>query len=386
MPVETSSDPSPADATRCAAVASALLAHYDATARVFPWRVPPGAALRPDPYRVWLSEVMLQQTTVQAVIPYFETFVRRWPDVAALARADEAAVMAAWAGLGYYARARNLIACARKVTDELGGRFPDTEAGLLALPGVGAYTGAAIAAIAFGRRAVVVDANVERVVARLFAIATPLPQARPAIRAATDAITPDERAGDFAQAMMDLGAGLCTAKAPQCLICPLRRWCAAAALGRGGDFPVKPPKKAKPERTGRVWWLERADGHVWIVRRPATRMLGAMAGLPDTAWDARGGAQRDETHDDGYGAVPPADAGHPPVPGAWVALNRPVTHVFSHFRLSLTVERLTVDEGVMPEGAGQWWPLERIDAAGLPTLFAKVAARLCGDARKETEE
>lgn len=413
MPVETSSELSPADAARRAAVAPALLAHYDATARAFPWRVPPGAALRPDPYRVWLSEVMLQQTTVQAVIPYFETFVRRWPDVAALAHADEAAVMAAWAGLGYYARARNLIACARLVADELGGRFPDTEAGLLALPGVGAYTGAAIAAIAFGRRAVVVDANVERVVARLFAIATPLPQARPTIRAATDAITPDERAGDFAQAMMDLGAGLCTAKAPQCLICPLRRWCAAAALGRGGDFPVKPPKKVKPERAGRVWWLERADGHVWIVRRPGTRMLGGMAGLPDTAWDARGGAQQADARggaqqvtarggaqqadtrggapqtggpDDGVlgdapGASLFADRGQPPVPGAWVALNRPVTHVFSHFRLSLTVERLTVGMGVTPEGAGQWWPLETLDAAGLPTLFAKVAARLRGDAR-----
>lgn len=379
-----------AGAARAAAIAPALLAHYDAHARSFPWRLPPGSAETPDPYRIWLSEVMLQQTTVAAVVPYFEHFTGRWPDVAALAHADESAVMAAWAGLGYYARARNLIACARQVADERGGRFPDEEEGLRALPGVGAYTAAAIAAIAFGRRAVVVDANVERVVSRLFAIETPLPQARPEIRAATDAITPERRAGDFAQAMMDLGAGICTVKAPQCLICPLRPHCAAAALGRGADFPVKPPKKARPERRGRVWWLEREDGHVWIVRRAEKRMLGGMTGLPDTAWDARGGAQSDSARGgaqtDKRRAGVPADrargdmvatgwdAGGPPVPGAWVALNRPVAHVFTHFRLELTVERLVVERGCVPEGEGQWWPLGRIDAAGLPTLFAKVAA------------
>lgn len=343
-------------------VAAALLAHYDRHARVLPWRVPPGSAALPDPYRVWLSEIMLQQTTVAAVIPYYEKFTGRWPDVRALARADTAEVMAAWAGLGYYARARNLVACARVVADERRGRFPDTEEGLRALPGIGAYTAAAIAAIAFARRAVVIDANVERVVARLFAIETPLPQARAAIREAADAITPDARAGDFAQAMMDLGSGICTVKAPQCLLCPLRWHCAARADGRPEAFPVKPPKKEKPCREGIVWWLERDDGHVWIERRAEKRMLGGMAALPTTQWDARGGAR----------------GGEPPVTGAWVTLNRPVEHVFTHFRLTLTVQRLSVGRDCRPAGDGQWWALARIAEAGLPTLFAKVAALLTG--------
>lgn len=335
--------------------AALLLSHYDRHARALPWRMPPGSEQTPDPYRVWLSEIMLQQTTVAAVIPYFARFTERWPSVAALAHADEAEVMAAWAGLGYYARARNLIACARVVTEQHGGQFPDTEEGLRALPGVGAYTAAAIVAIAFGWRAVVVDANVERVVSRLFAIETPLPASRPLIRQAADTITPDTRAGDFAQAMMDLGSSLCTARAPQCLLCPLRILCAAHRQGQPETYPVKPPKKNKPHRLGRVWWLERADGHVWIERRDDTRMLGGMAGLPDTGWDK--GIDRDV----------------PPLAGDWVALNRPVDHVFTHFRLSLTVERLRVPARTALETAGQWWPLDRIGAAGLPTLFAKVA-------------
>ncbi len=360
MPVESVAPviaPVIANAEAEEAVAAALLAHYDRHARDLPWRVPPGGG-RGDPYRVWLSEIMLQQTTVAAVIPYFEKFTARWPDVRALAHADEGEVMAAWAGLGYYARARNLIACARVVADERGGHFPDREEGLRALPGVGAYTAAAIAAIAFGERAVVVDANVERVVARLFAIRTPLPQARAEIRDRTDAITPDDRAGDFAQAMMDLGSGICTVKAPQCLLCPLRRSCAAQATGRAEAFPVKPPKKDKPERAGTVWWLEREDGHVWIERRGERRMLGGMAGLPGTQWDARGGAK----------------GGEPPMAGAWLTLNRPVVHVFTHFRLTLTVQRQRVASDCHPSGDGQWWPLDRLAEAGLPTVFAKVAA------------
>ena len=341
-------------------VSDALLRHYDSHARTLPWRIAPGSAERADPYRVWLSEIMLQQTTVAAVIPYFANFTGRWPDVTALAHAEEAEVMAAWAGLGYYARARNLIACARVVADGLDGRFPDTEEGLLALPGVGAYTAAAIAAIAFGRRAVVVDANVERVVARLFAIATPLPQARAEIRAATDAITPENRAGDFAQAMMDLGAGICTVRAPQCLLCPLRPHCAAHAEGRAEDYPVKPPKKEKPTREGLIWWLEREDGHVWIERRGDKRMLGGMAGLPGTQWDARGGA----------------NGGEPPCPGDWIALNAGVEHVFTHFRLLLSIRKQRVGRDCRPEGEGQWWPLARIGEAGLPTVFAKVVRRM----------
>jgi len=344
-------------------VADALLRHYDSHARALPWRIPPGSAQRADPYRVWLSEIMLQQTTVAAVIPYFGKFTTRWPDVAALAHADEAEVMAAWAGLGYYARARNLIACARVVADKLDGRFPDSEEGLLALPGVGAYTAAAIAAIAFGRRAVVVDANVERVVARLFAIDTPLPQARADIRAATDRITPAARAGDFAQAMMDLGAATCTVKAPQCLLCPLRPYCAAHMQGRAESYPVKPPKKEKPTREGLIWWLEREDGHVWIERRDDKRMLGGMAGLPGTQWDARGGAK----------------GGEPPLPGDWTPLNAGVEHVFTHFRLLLSIHRRHVARDCQPPGEGRWWPLDRMDEAGLPTVFAKVVKQMMKD-------
>ena len=343
---------------RTEAVANALLAHYDRHARALPWRVPPGSGLVADPYRVWLSEVMLQQTTVAAVISYFAAFTSRWPTVEALAAAGDAEVMAAWAGLGYYARARNLLACARIVARDHDGRFPDTEEGLRALPGIGAYTAAAIAAIAFGRRAVAVDANVERVVARLFAVADPLPGGRARIRDHADGITPDRRAGDFAQAMMDLGSAICTPRAPQCLICPLADRCAARALGTREAFPVKPPKSEKPHRHGTVWWLERSDGHVWIERREEKRMLGGMAGLPGTAWDSRGGAVAR--------AAPPLNVG-------WTALNRPVVHVFTHFRLTLTVETARVPSGAEPSGAGQWWPLARIAEAGLPTLYAKVA-------------
>lgn len=349
MPVERK-------AGQSAAIPSLLLAHYDIHARTLPWRMPPGSDRKPEPYHVWLSEIMLQQTTVAAVAPYFERFVTRWPDVAALANAEDADVMAAWAGLGYYARARNLLACARKVAGELGGLFPQDEDSLRKLPGVGAYTAAAVAAIAFGQRAVVVDANVERVVSRLFAIGTPLPQARGEIRVAADAITPDERPGDFAQAMMDMGASLCSVKVPACLACPLASVCAAHQLGQAEAFPVKPPKKDKPRRTGHVWWLERDDGHVWLERRGTKRMLGGMRGLPSSDWDNKG-----EEGD----AKPPSD-------GPWLALNRAIEHVFTHFSLTLTVHRLRVNKDCQPVGDGEWWPLDALHDAGLPTLFAKV--------------
>lgn len=334
-------------------IAADLLAHYDTHARKLPWRAPPGANAA-DPYRVWLSEVMLQQTTVAAVGPYFAKFTNRWPNVEDLAGAEDAEVMAAWAGLGYYARARNLLACARAVAAEHGGVFPDTEEGLRALPGVGAYTAAAVAAIAFGRRAVVVDANVERVVARLFAIATPLPTARPAIRLAADRITPDARAGDFAQAMMDLGATICTARNPACGICPLREDCAAFLTADPAAFPVKAPKKAKPHRLGHGWWIERADGHVWLVRRPDKGMLGGMRALPSSDW----------------GEAPDAT---PPVAAAWHRLPQPVAHVFTHFSLALTVHVAHVGRDAAPAGEGEWWPIDRIDQAGLPTLFRRAA-------------
>ena len=316
-----------------------LLCWYAVDKRRLPWRAEAGE--RADPYRVWLSEIMLQQTTVAAVKPYFERFTTQWPDVGALAAADEADVMREWAGLGYYARARNLVACARVVAGDHGGRFPDSEAALLKLPGIGRYTAAAIAAIAFGRRAVVVDGNVERVVSRLYAIATPLTAARAEIRARTDALTPDEGAGDFAQAMMDLGATICTPRRPACTICPLRPHCAAFREGDPERYPVKPPKAARPRRTGEAFWLEH-DDHVLLVRRPASGLLGGMLALPTES----------------------------PAQAKWTDAGA-VDHVFTHFALTMTLSCARVD--ARPEGL--WWPVERIGEAGLPTLFARLAER-----------
>lgn len=335
-------------------VAENLLAWYDVHRRRLPWRAEPGMPAT-DPYRVWLSEIMLQQTTVAAVKPYFERFTTRWPDVADLADADEAEVMSAWAGLGYYARARNLIACARAVARDHGGRFPDEEAGLRALPGIGDYSAAAIAAIAFGRRAVVVDANVERVVSRLFTYDEPLPKGRPGLRTLTDRITPDDRAGDFAQAMMDLGSSVCTVRAPQCLICPLSGECAARVAGNPEGYPVKAAKRAKPQRHGTAFWIER-DEQVWLVRRPDKGMLGGMRALPSGPWtDEEPGLADAPTRADWR------DAGS-------------VDHVFTHFALRLRV-MTTASDPAESHGEGEWWPIDRIEQAGLPTLFARAATR-----------
>jgi len=330
-------------------IADRLLAWYDVHARILPWRARPGAP-PPDPYRVWLSEVMLQQTTVAAVTPYFARFVYRWPTVEALAAAPEADVMAAWAGLGYYSRARNLVAAAREVAAR--GDFPRTEAELRKLPGLGAYTAASVAAIAFGERAVVVDANVERVVARLFAIADPLPGGRRAIRARAEDITPHRRPGDFAQGMMDLGATVCTVRAPKCLICPLSPECSARSGSGPEAYPVKPPRRVRPERRGHAWFIARGEG-VLLVTRPAPGMLGGMRALPDDGWSAE---------QDG--------AGTPPFPGEWRDVGA-VRHGFTHFQLTLAVHELEI--GTVPAGIGDWWPLSRLDEAGLPTLFARAA-------------
>ena len=334
-------------------VSGALLDWYDAHRRDLPWRAKPGEAV--DPYRVWLSEVMLQQTTVAAVTPRFLAWTARWPDFASLAAADDADVMAAWAGLGYYARARNLVKAAKAVVAEHGGVFPRTEAELRALPGLGAYTAAAVAAIAFGERAVVVDANVERVVARLFAIQTPLPAARPAIRVAADSITPDARAGDFAQAMMDLGSGICTSRAPKCLLCPIRAFCEGFAQGAPERLPVKAKKAAKPQRYGTIFWLER-DGQVLLVRRPDTGLLGGMRAFPTGAW--------------GEAAPGFEDA---PAQADWRMLDETVAHGFTHFDLQLTLAVATV-EAHQPHvpTASEWWPIDDLDTAGLPTVFAKA--------------
>ncbi len=344
-------------------VAPALLDWYDRHARVLPWRAAPGTQAQDFgsnwPYRVWLSEVMLQQTTVAAVIPYFTEFTRRWPTIGALAAAEDGDVMAAWAGLGYYARARNLLACARAVA-AAGGAFPDSEDGLRGLPGLGAYTAAAVAAIAFGRRAVVVDANVERVVSRLFAIGEPLPGARTAIRTATDTITPEARAGDFAQAMMDLGSSICVPRSPRCLLCPLSAQCRAGRSGMPEAYPVKAAKKARPERRGRAFWIER-DGSVWLVRRPDKGMLGGMRALPDDGWNARA---------DG--------AASPPIDGQWRSAGA-VAHGFTHFSLTLELMVHSRVEGREMGADGEWWPIARIAEAGLPTVFARAAQLALAD-------
>ncbi|MET0271096.1 MAG: A/G-specific adenine glycosylase [Sphingomonas sp.] len=330
--------------------APALLAWYDIHARRLPWRSPPGTP-RADPYRVWLSEIMLQQTTVAAVKPYFERFTARWPDVSALAAADEDELMAAWAGLGYYARARNLLACARVVA-ALGG-FPETEAALRALPGIGAYTAAAIAAIAFGEAAAVLDGNVERVMARLHAVETPLPAARPLLRAHVAALVPAGRPGDFAQATMDLGATICTPRKPACGICPVRETCAGFATGDPARYPLKAARQPRPDRFGTAFWLER-DGAVLLVRRPGKGLLGGMRVLPTGPWaDAPPGL---------------ADA---PVPAAWTLHDGGIVHVFTHFRLTLALATARLGAG---DPAGEWWPIDRIGEAGLPTVFAKAAA------------
>lgn len=342
--MQTSGEPSVAN------IPAALLGWYDVHARRLPWRHLPSDSPA-DPYRVWLSEVMLQQTTVAAVRAYYVKFLDLWPTVEDLAAADDADVMAAWAGLGYYARARNLLACAREVA-RLGG-FPRTEEGLRTLPGLGAYTAAAVAAIAFGQRAVVVDANVERVVSRLFAIADPLPTGRNVIRAATDTITPDLRAGDFAQGLMDLGSSICTVRAPRCLLCPLAPDCAGRAGGAPESFPVKAAKRPKPRRQGRAYWIER-HGAVLLVTRAAKGMLGGMRALPDDGWSARA---------DGHAA--------PPIPGEWREGGL-VRHSFTHFDLELQLMLCAAaDFASLP--VGEFWPIDAIETAGLPTVFAKAA-------------
>ncbi len=318
---------------------------------MLPWRTPPGASERPDPYAVWLSEVMLQQTTVAAVGGYFRRFMARWPTVQALAAADDAEVMAAWAGLGYYARARNLLACARAVAAGHGGRFPDTEAALRALPGIGGYTAAAIAAIAFDRPAVVVDGNVERVMARLFAVETPLPAAKPELRALAARLTPAARPGDYAQAVMDLGATVCTPRAPACVLCPWSAACAARKAGIAADLPRRTAKPAKPVRHGTAWLALRADGAVLVETRPPSGLLGGMLGLPGDAWSER--------------PAPP----RAPFAADWRDLGE-VRHTFTHFHLVLRLRGARVPaDARAPLGA--YRPAEGL-AGALPSVMRKA--------------
>ncbi|MEP2642494.1 A/G-specific adenine glycosylase [Roseobacter sp.] len=336
-----------------------LLGWYDVHARAMPWRVPPQARTAgqmPDPYRVWLSEVMLQQTTVAAVKEYFIRFTTRWPTVADLAAAQDADVMGEWAGLGYYARARNLLKCARVVVADHGGVFPADHAALLTLPGIGPYTAAAISSIAFDLRHAVLDGNVERVMARMYDVHTPLPAAKPDLMRLADALTPQARPGDYAQAVMDLGATICTPKSPACGICPWRDPCQARALGTAPDLPKKTPKKAKPTRSGIVFVARRADGAWLLETRPDSGLLGGMLGWPGSDWVDTSTPLPDIT---------------PPISADWTTLNTQVRHTFTHFHLQLEVRTALSRQETAPL-RGQFIPPVTFRPTDLPTVMRKV--------------
>lgn len=354
--------------------AAALLEWYDRHARRLPWRIGPrerAAGVIPDPYRVWLSEVMLQQTTVTAVKPYYEGFLARWPSVTDLAAAPAEEVMKAWAGLGYYSRARNLKACAETVVSEHGGRFPPDAAGLRSLPGIGDYTAAAIAAIAYDEPAPVVDGNVERVLTRVFRVETALPAAKKEIRALQAALTPVKRAGDYAQAMMDLGATICTPKKPACVLCPWQEWCAASKAGVAETYPRKAGKADRPERQGAAYVAVRADGAVLLRRRPEKGLLGGMTEVPGSAWAE--GLRVDGRHRDA------------PLAAAWEAADAPVVHVFTHFRLTLAVYRAAFDKATAAPADHWWSPPGELPGEALPSVMKKaIEAALPGATRKRT--
>ena len=333
--------------------AARLLAWYDRHRRVLPWRAPAGADA--DPYAVWLSEVMLQQTTVAAVKSYFLAFLARWPTIADLAAAPTEDVMRAWAGLGYYSRARNLHACAKRVAAR--GAFPDTEEDLRELPGIGPYTAAAIAAIAFERRAVVVDGNVERVVVRLHALERPIRKAKAEIRSLADARTPAARCGDYAQAMMDLGATICTPRRPACVLCPLADGCMARRAGRQSTLPAKAAKPERPLRLGSVFYVRRA-GEVLVRTRPDKGLLGGMTEFPGSAWDAGGD---------------PAGTARP-LPARYRTLVAPVEHGFTHFELRLVVHVAEVAQGTPAPAGARWTAEATLAGEALPSLMRKVAA------------
>jgi len=345
---------------------TALLAWYDRYRRTLPWRAPPGE--RADPYRVWLSEIMLQQTTVKAVAPYYARFLARWGDVSALASAPLDDVLKAWAGLGYYARARNLHACARAVVERHGGEFPAREQALRALPGIGAYTAAAIAAIAYDKLATPVDGNIERVIARLFAVTMPLPAAKPEIAQLARALTPPRRAGDFAQAMMDLGAAICTPKHPACALCPWQASCAAHRRGEAETLPRRLPKRDSVLRRGAAFVALRADGFILLRTRPARGLLGGMTEVPTTQWT------RDFDNADALGGAPLFKAGRQNKRIAWRRITGVVRHVFTHFPLELTVYAADVPVRTPVPAGTRWVAIAELAGEALPSLMRKVVA------------
>jgi A/G-specific adenine glycosylase len=348
--------------------AADLLAWYDRHRRALPWRAPPGKLA--DPYRVWLSEIMLQQTTVKAVAPYYARFLQRWPDLQALAAAPLDDILRAWAGLGYYARARNLHACARAVVERHGGQFPASEAVLHELPGIGAYTAAAVAAIAFDQAATPIDGNIERVTARLYAVTTPLPAAKPEIARLTRALTPRRRAGDFAQAMMDLGATICTPKRPACVLCPWNTDCAGHSAGRAEQFPIRLPKRDRVLRRGAAFVARRTDDFVLLRTRPSRGLLGGMAEVPTTPWSA------DFDESKALEAAPRFSSAHKPI--VWRKIGGVVRHVFTHFPLELAVYRAEIPRAAaVPEGM-RWIAISELRDEALPSVMRKVVAHGLG--------
>lgn len=332
--------------------AETLLDWYDVNARDLPWRIAPQSGGMADPYQIWLSEIMLQQTTVAAVKDYFRHFITRWPTVHDLANAQDKDVMGAWAGLGYYARARNLLKSARLVVSEFGGNFPDTNTELQKLPGIGPYTGAAIAAIAFGHPETVVDGNVERVMARVFDIHTPLPTAKPEFAKRAERLTPMHRSGDYAQALMDLGAGICTPRNPICQDCPWQTGCLALERGTMADLPKKLPKKKKPTRFGIAYIAQRPDGALLMERRPDKGLLGGMLGWPGSQWcDA------------------PLET--PPFNANWQQIEGEVRHTFTHFHLRLSVKLATFDNTIISNNF-QTMRREDFRRSDLPTVMRKA--------------
>jgi len=349
-----------------AALPAQLLAWYDRAGRDLPWRTT-GEGGPPDPYRIWLSEIMLQQTTVATVIPYYQAFLGRWPDIHSLATSDLDGVLHGWQGLGYYARARNLHRCARMVSQEHGGVFPDSEAGLLKLPGIGPYTAAAIAAIAFNRLSVVVDGNVERVMARFYGEETPLPQAKALLRAHAAGLSAQVmgRFGDYAQAVMDLGATVCTPRNPDCGACPWNGDCRALAAGRTAELPRRSRRKKRPLRYGAVFWLSRPDGSVLLQRRPEKGLLGGMMEFPGTDWRGEGWSR-----DQALAVAPSGDD--------WRVLSEPLRHVFTHFELEMTVfvacAEKKPDKEITQAGSSRVWVLPgKLGEYALPTLMRKIA-------------
>jgi A/G-specific adenine glycosylase len=352
---------------RAAAVSSPqptdLLAWYDRHRRQLPWRAPAGE--RAEPYRVWLSEIMLQQTTVKAVGPYYARFLARWPDIRALAAAPLHEVLKTWAGLGYYARARNLHACARVVVERHGGQIPASEDRLRDLPGIGAYTAAAIAAIAFDAPVTPVDGNIERVIARLYAIGAPLPAAKPEISRLARGLTPPRRAGDFAQAMMDLGSTICTTKTPACALCPWNESCAAYARGDAETFPRRVPKREGALRRGAAFVVRRADGFVLLRTRPEKGLLGGMTEVPTTEW----AKDFDES-----AALKSAPRFASTRPMNWRRAAGVVRHVFTHFPLELAVYAAHVPTRAPAPDGTRWIAISDLAGEALPSLMRKVLA------------